>query len=100
MSPPWPSAPRGAAGDDHSHLTTNQVGRQGDQSIVLILRPPEFDRDVAALDIAGLGEALAEGGHDGPAKSSAMAAMYPITGIAACCPRAANGHVAAPPRIR
>jgi hypothetical protein len=29
-----------------------------------ILRPPEFDRDVAALDIAGLGEALAEGGHE------------------------------------
>jgi hypothetical protein len=34
------------------------------QSIELSLRPAEFDRHVLALDVAGLGEALAERGHD------------------------------------
>ena len=49
------------AGDgDHRDLSADQVGRQRRQPVVLLLRPAIFDRDVAALDIAGFAQALAE----------------------------------------
>ena len=52
---------RCAAGrGNHGHLTANQIGRQCRQSIVLTLRPAIFDRHVAAFDIAGFAQALAE----------------------------------------
>ena len=47
----------------YGHLTTNQVGRQCRQSIVLTFRPAILDGRVLALDIAGLLQALAERGH-------------------------------------
>ena len=44
--------------DDYGDLPANQLGRQCRQSIVLTLGPAVFDRNVLALDIAGLLEAL------------------------------------------
>ena len=52
-----------ADGDDHAHLTADQIGRQRRQSIVLALRPAIFDRHILALDIAGFFQALAERGQ-------------------------------------
>jgi hypothetical protein len=45
------------------HLTANQIGSQLRQSIVLAVRPSEFDCHVAAFDKAGLAKALAERTH-------------------------------------
>ena len=54
----------GAAGrDDYGHLATDQFGSQRGQSIDLILGPTEFDRDVLALDIAIILQALAKCGR-------------------------------------
>ena len=39
-----------AGGHDDRHLTTNQIGRECWQSIILTLRPAIFDRDILALD--------------------------------------------------
>jgi hypothetical protein len=54
---------RAADGRYYGHLTTNQIGRQARQSIVLALRPTVFDRDVLALDVASFVETLPEGGQ-------------------------------------
>lgn len=44
---------KSAAGrKDHSHRTTDQLGRQLRQSLVSPFRPAVFDQDIAALDIA------------------------------------------------
>ncbi len=56
---------RTADGDDHSHLTENQIGCQCRQAVVLIFRQAIFDRHVLAFDIAGFFQALAERGQDG-----------------------------------
>jgi hypothetical protein len=42
---------------DHSYSTLNEVGRHRRQSILVALRPTVFDRDVLALNVAGLGKA-------------------------------------------
>ena len=41
-------------------LPANQFPRQSREPLPLVLGPTEFDRDVLALDVAGLLEALAE----------------------------------------
>jgi len=52
---------RAATGrDNHGYLSTNQIGRQRWQPIVVTIRPAEFDRDILAFDIANLAQALAE----------------------------------------
>ena len=84
-------------GDD-GDPTADQVGRQFRQAIVVIVRPAVFDRHVAALDVAGFAQALAECRHAicgrrRPTRRS----RNPITGIAGCCARAASGHAAALP---
>jgi hypothetical protein len=48
-------------GDDHVHLAANQIGGQRWQSIVSILGPAVFDRDILALQIAGLFQPLPDG---------------------------------------
>ena len=48
---------------DHGDLPADQIGRQRRQPIVLLLRPAIFDRDIAALDKAGVTQALAEPGQ-------------------------------------
>src|SRR5215467_321907 len=48
---------------NRSHLTTSQVGRHHGQSFVVILRPAECDLHVLALDVARLGQTLAECNH-------------------------------------
>ena len=59
--------------------------------------PTEFDRDVLALDIAGLIQTLVKGSQHGHVALGRSALMYPTTGIAGCCARAASGHAAAAP---
>src|SRR5260370_32886585 len=44
--------------NDHSYAATHQLSRLLRKSIVLSLRPAVFDRDVPALDVASLLEAL------------------------------------------
>ena len=46
--------------DDHRHLTADQIGRQRRKPLDLALRPSEFDRHVAAFDIAGFAQPFAE----------------------------------------
>jgi hypothetical protein len=38
----------------------NQIGRQRRQAIILSIRPAEFEREILALNVTGLGEPLAE----------------------------------------
>jgi hypothetical protein len=55
-----------------------------------------LDRNVLALDIAGFLQTLAER-NGGNLSSTGWVLSNPITGIAACCARAATGHAAALP---
>src|SRR5262249_61736116 len=52
-----------AIGDDHCHLTTNQLSRQRRHSVVLPGRPAILDRYVLTLDIACFLQALTKRGH-------------------------------------
>src|SRR5215471_6560921 len=45
---------------DDSHRAARQIGRQFRQSIIVIVRPAVFDRDVAALGVAGFAQPFAE----------------------------------------
>ena len=84
--------------DDHGHLAADQIGRQRRQPVVLALRPAIFDRDVAALDVAGSRSGPGGTRPRACANCGGMLAMRnPITGIAGCCARAASGHAAAAP---
>jgi hypothetical protein len=49
---------------DHGDLTANQIGRQSRQSIELALGPAIFDRDVAAFDVVGILQTVAECGDE------------------------------------
>ena len=55
----------GATCNDHGDLATHEVGGQRRQPINLAFRPPKFEHDVSALDIAGFSEAGAESRHNG-----------------------------------
>jgi hypothetical protein len=81
---------------DHGNSSADQVGHQCRQAIVLTLQPVVFDRDVLAFDIAGFVEAFAEG-ISCVKVSAAPPLKNPISGIFACCARAASGHATVPP---
>jgi hypothetical protein len=49
--------------DNHGNAAANKVGRQRRQALKLIVGPAVFDRQVFALDIAGILEALTESAH-------------------------------------
>ena len=71
-------APRRCRSHDHRHLAADQIGRQRRQPIELALGPAIFDRDVAALDVAGFAQALAERGQVRRSRTlSAIAAEKP-----------------------
>jgi hypothetical protein len=55
--------PRSAGCENHVDVTPEQVGGHFCQN-ALIVRPPEFDGHVLALDISGVSEAPAEIGYD------------------------------------
>src|SRR5215471_16188168 len=55
---------RRRTGRDHGHLTTNQVGRQCRQPVILILGEAIFKRDVLTLDKACFSQAMTDGGHE------------------------------------
>src|SRR5262249_19012141 len=52
-----------AIGDDHRHLTTNQLSRQRRHSVVLPARPAILNRHVLTLDIACFLQALTKPAH-------------------------------------
>src|SRR5262249_22141411 len=52
-----------AGNRNRAHLTTDQIGGQCRQSVVLALREAVLDRQVLALDIADFLEPLAKGHH-------------------------------------
>src|SRR5262249_7679559 len=85
---------RGASPDqnDHSYAAIHQLGRLLRESIVLSLCPAVFDRDIFALDMTRVFQALAKS-----AQALRVPVRRPITGTAACCARASNGHGIAPP---
>ena len=85
------NAAEGPAASDDYDLSANQFGRQRRQPIVLTLRPAVFDRNVLALDIAGLLQALSKSAQT-VREASGMGVRNPITGIAGCCARAASGQ--------
>jgi hypothetical protein len=45
---------------EHAYPALNEIGEQRRQPVVLPLRPAKLDRDIAALDVAGIAQALAE----------------------------------------
>src|SRR5262245_3512349 len=57
-------------GDDHSDLTTNQIGRQCRQSVISALCPAVFNGHVPALDIAGFLQTVMEEGSEYCANAS------------------------------
>ena len=51
-----------AAGcDEHGHLLVGQFSRERRQSVVAPFRPSKLDGEVAAFDVSGFGETIAEG---------------------------------------
>ena len=54
---------RGAVRGNHSHLALDQIGYQRRKLIILAFGPAIFNRHVAALDIAGFTQSLAERTH-------------------------------------
>ena len=82
---------------NHGHLTANQVHHKRRQALKMSLGPPDI-RSLHFLSFGkpGLLQAMMEctqpisGDPTGP-----ESAGPPITGIAACCARAASGHAAA-----
>lgn len=55
---------RRAGSGDHRDLTLDQIRRQRRQAVVLVLRPPIFDRHVAAIHVTGVSKALDESGRE------------------------------------
>ena len=84
----WPPAPQGCGRNDHGHLAADQIGRHRRQPIVLTFRPAVFDRDVVALDIAGLVQTFAECGS--------TRAFSPATGAREIRPPASPAAARAP----
>ena len=77
---------------DHIDLAADEVGGQCGQPIIAALRPAVFDRHVLSLDIAGFAQSLAERGRLGAHGPGELLLRKPITGIAFCCARKADGH--------
>ena len=50
---------------DHVDLAADEIGGQRRQPIVVVLCPAVFDRDVLALDVAGVAQSLAKRGRKG-----------------------------------
>ena len=44
----------------HSYLTMHQIGRHFPKPAIFTVRPAEFNRDILALSVAGLGKALSK----------------------------------------
>jgi hypothetical protein len=82
-------------------MPANQLGRQGRQSIDMILGPAVFNRYILTLDNARVFKALAECAHTLPHSVRRSGVKNPITGITGCCACTAIGHTAAVlPRTR
>src|SRR5262249_21763228 len=53
----------GGVGDDHSRLEVDQISQKSRQPIIPPFGPALLDRDVAAVNKAGLAQALAKRSH-------------------------------------
>src|SRR5262249_29859883 len=67
------------------------------QAIVVTLRPAEFDRYIAALDVVGFAEAARNAAMRAAESSGDRLPRNQITGIVGCCARAASRQVTAAP---
>ena len=54
---------RATGRDDHGHFSTNQIGHQCRQAIVIAVQPVVVHRYILAFDVASFVEAFAECGH-------------------------------------
>ena len=80
------------------NLASNQIGGQCWQSFVLATGEAILDRYVLTLNVSRLPLAPVGTGRRGNSSAPHVSLLsHPITGIAACCARAATGHAAAPP---
>jgi len=79
---------------DHRHLTAYQIGGQRRQSIILILPPAVFDRQILALDETGFTQTLAECGISMVRCGGRPGVENPTTCIAGCCARARAAKLA------
>jgi hypothetical protein len=86
-----PTADRGNDRDSDG----DQIGRQRRQPAVLTLSPAEGDVCVLAFGVSGLLQTLRNAASDVADSPGDLLLRNPITGIAACCARAASGHAAA-----
>ena len=68
---------RGPVGGDHGHLACDQIGSERRQAAIATFRPAKFDGHVAALDKAGLAQALAERAHPARPQVGRFAAEEP-----------------------
>ena len=82
---------------DHGDPSANKLRRQCGQPIDLIVGPTVFNRNVLALDVAGVLQTLAESAQKSEIASCVWLLRNPTTGIAVCCASAASGHAAAEP---
>ena len=66
-------------------MAANKVGRQPWQSIILVIRPAVFDRNVLAFDITGLFQTLTKSDQDGVVLSGCPAVKEPDHRHVDCC---------------
>jgi hypothetical protein len=88
-----------ARSGNHIRRAPDELGSERRQDIHSRFRPAIFDRDIAALDIAGLLQALAERGNEMCKRARELAMRNPITGIAGCWGCAASGSAIAAPAM-
>ena len=81
-SPPCGERRNGAARHNRGHLAADEVGGERRETFVVILGPAILDPEVAALDIAGFGEAPVKSDKDFAFGSNIELFRKPITGMA------------------
>jgi hypothetical protein len=75
----------------------NEFGRDLGEPLAASLAPTIFDNDIAALVPPEFAKPLYKCGGPLALRSRRIGPSNPMTGSAACCARAANGHVTATP---
>ncbi len=68
-----------ARSEDHRYLSANQIHGNRRHTFETLLGKTEFDRDILAVDEAGLGEALAERGGEMGNRGGLIGAEEAIT---------------------
>jgi hypothetical protein len=85
--------------DDDVDFEPNKLGRDFDEAIVASFRPAILNYNGACLDPAELAQPLLKIGNKTSQLAGVLGPKKPmVRSFSACCARAANGHVAAPPK--